>query len=189
LRRRPLLAPSAHRRPGPAAAPSARAASDHRAAGVRSDVHRRRPLLPFRLPRPRHLRAAGEPGPDDAACGGAAPGHRAAFSVLSGLHFRSRVRQQPIQLPSLLLIKLLGLWLIEQSTPRARRSRLPDSWKTGRLADSCLLADSSSGLLPLPGFAKPAAEQTAQQNSMQDAAADRARYEDVTDEKSPNGLL
>src|SRR6516162_5716122 len=58
--------------------------------------------------------------------------------------------------------------------------------ETGRLADSCVPV---FGLLPLPGFAKPAAEHPAQQNSMQDASADRARYEEVTDEKSPDGLL
>src|SRR6516162_9204826 len=58
--------------------------------------------------------------------------------------------------------------------------------ETGRLADSCVPV---FGLLPLPGFAKPAAEHPAQQNSMQDASADRARYEQVTDEKSSDGLL
>src|SRR5262245_30230851 len=47
----------------------------------------------------------------------------------------------------------------------------------------------SSGLFPLPSFAKPAAEHPAQQKSMQNAAADRARYEEVTDEKLPDGLL
>src|SRR5262245_56187699 len=57
-----------------------------------------------------------------------------------------------------------------------------------RLADSCLpgrLAD----LMPLPAFANAAAEHPAQQKSMQDASPDRARYEEITDEKSPDGLL
>src|SRR5262249_22620440 len=47
----------------------------------------------------------------------------------------------------------------------------------------------ASPLLPLPGFANPAAEHPAQQNSMQDASADRARYEEVTDEKTPERLF
>jgi hypothetical protein len=58
-----------------------------------------------------------------------------------------------------------------------------------RLTGLLLIEQFINGLLPLPGFAKPAAEHAAQQKSMQNAPADRARYEEVADEKSPDLLL